>query len=135
MIFKYHFLIMSFLMLFLFTGCETSFQKTNKTNDNDLNITSVNLIQEKKSSLTTIKGVVVNKTNNFKDGSGWTFKTFTGDIYNLIISIPNLGKIESKKMKHVIINSALTLVGEKILFGNKKTFIVRKIIVNSKPID
>ena len=83
--------------------------------------------QSPEKSFSTISGVIMIKSTQGGDGSIWQFKGDDGILYSLVVSIPNLGRSESKNIKYVIPDAKLTITGEKYKLGSKYNFIARKI--------
>jgi hypothetical protein len=78
-------------------------------------------------SLSTVSGTIMTKSTQGGDGAIWEFKGNDGMFYSLVVSIPNLGREESKNIKYVIPNAKLTIMGEKYKLGSKYNIIARKI--------
>lgn len=75
----------------------------------------------------TIEGSIINKYQNGKDGAVWNFLTKNNLIIKVLVSIPNLGEEESKKMDYIKSGAMLKLKGEVLVLDNRKRLIVKKI--------
>jgi len=79
-------------------------------------------------STISITGKFINVATNGTDGDIWNFETTNKEKYKVVISIPNMGELESKKIHLVKENAKLELIGEFYLLGKEKNLTVRKII-------
>lgn len=74
-----------------------------------------------------ISGKVLGKIEQGKDGSVWEFQADNGEIYSLLLSIPNLGPVGSKALKSVASNSRLKVKGRFINLGDEQRLIAQEI--------
>ncbi|MGB0894578.1 MAG: hypothetical protein ACPGUD_09240 [Parashewanella sp.] len=79
-----------------------------------------------------VTGTVIEKSNQGRDGSVWKFQAQDGQTYSLVVSIPNLGKEQSKNIKLVKPANCLSIKGDSYTIDKKIKLIARQISVCRK---
>ncbi len=101
------------------TGCSNPNTNSNKTE-------SVSTI-ENSETVQSISGKVIEEIRQGRDGTVWNFVSDTGVSYSLIISIPNLGPIESQNIHYVKPGNKLTITGDVYNIGSEQRLLATRI--------
>lgn len=116
---KFKCVFFSLSLLFTITGCSNPKTHANKAEP-------VSTI-ENSEAVQAISGKVIEEIEQGRDGAVWSFVSDTGVSYSMIISIPNLGPIESQNIHHVKAGSKLTITGDVYNIGSEKRLVAKKI--------
>ena len=109
-------------LVLTFTGCTNPNTSPNKAE-------AVSAIDNTE-TVKSISGKVIDEMGQGRDGTVWSFVSDTGVSYSLVLSIPNLGPVESEKIGHVKPNSMLKVTGDVYDLGSEKRLIARKINIS-----
>lgn len=81
--------------------------------------------QQQETGFKSIVGKIISKTQSGTDGGVWLLETEAGDIYEVLLSIPNLGETYSQYLNQVDIGTVIQVSGE-TLFLNEYERIIAK---------
>jgi len=115
---KHSIAFISFLIIL--TGC-SPYEKTNGVESQDASVNTQSEVE------LVVSGTVVEEMQKGKDGSVWKFKGDDGKEYSLVVSIPNLGPVQSKNIVHVVPNSRLTIKADAYQSGDETRLIAREV--------
>lgn len=110
-------ILSSTIVILLLSGCFQS--------KNNLTVTTPKASQT--ANELTISGVIIEKETQGKDGAIWQFQSLEGKSYSLVVSIPNLGLVESENIKYIKPGANVTITGESYQLGKKHNLIAKKI--------
>lgn len=85
--------------------------------------------QESSVAVSVFSGTILAETQLGTDGSVWNFQTDDGEMYSVVVSIPNLGRVESENIKYVVDGARLRITGESYKLGDENHLLARKIHV------
>ncbi len=92
-----------------------------------INNTAPKAQQEQK---VTITGKVIKKIEQGKDGAVWQVQTEDQQLFEVMLSIPNLGKLYSRSLVLVQEGALITVTGEKFTLNQHPRIIARILFIN-----